>query len=443
MSVCDSPRTNRADGSSALNRPLFRVHMNANVRKRILLQVIYPALLIAIVVECLLIPTRPGWPWSYKDSLACGLFLFAMTLFAIFRRQAYAQATPWVLLFFWFAAATSLVLFRRWGIVAIGGIGLLLLLTLVMRSKTLSEGISREGIFKILLIVGSSFLALALTEGMLRMFSGWLPVEVQQVVRADPRDYGVVHPYIGHLHKPNNALVISGRDFRAVHHTDGYGFRNPWPWPKTAAIVTLGDSVTFGQGVEDEQAWPVILARAFPASRVINLGLIGAGPQQYFRVYETFGQEHRPKVVLVGFFMGNDFWDAEMFERWLKSGAGGSYMVWRDFGSPRSVSLDLQQPIENLVSSVLGRATLFARKTYLCNFLLYSRSDLPGWIGSGRRIFQASNGDRLRLEPAVLANNTKYAPARSSRLSTRCRRPATDPCPGQGERHNCHCRLAS
>ena len=39
--------------------------------------------------------------------------------------------------------------------------------------------------------------------------------------------------------------------------------------------------VTFGQGVNDEQAWPAILARAFPTSRIINLGLIGAGPQQY------------------------------------------------------------------------------------------------------------------------------------------------------------------
>ena len=216
--------------------------MNQTIRKRILFQVIYPALLIGVVIECLLIPTRPGWPWNYKDSLACGLFLFAMTLFLVFRRQAYAQRTPSLLLFFWFAAASSLLLFRRWGIVVTGCIGFLLLLTLVMRSKVLSEGISREGIFNILLVAGSSFLALAMTEAILRLFPGLLPVELQQIIRADPRDYGVVHPYIGHLHKPNNALVISGRDFRAVHHTDGYGFRNAWPWPKTAEIVTLGDS---------------------------------------------------------------------------------------------------------------------------------------------------------------------------------------------------------
>ena len=228
---------------------------------------------------------------------------------------------------------------------AIGCIGFLLLLTLVMRSKVLSEGISREGVFKILVLAGSSFLALVLTEAILRLFSSRLPVEVQQIVRADPSNYGVFHPYIGNLGKPNNALVLEGRDFHAVHHTDGYGFRNSWPWPKTADIVTLGDSVVFGQGVEDEQAWPAILAHSFPKSRVINLGLIGAGPQQYLRVYETFGLKLHPKFVLVGFFMGNDFWDAETFDLWLKSGTGGNYMVWRDFGRPTNVSLESQQPI--------------------------------------------------------------------------------------------------
>ena len=141
------------------------------VQKRILFQVIYPALLIAVVVECLLIPTREGWPWNYKDSFSCGLFLFAMTLFIVFRRQAYVQRTPWLLLFFWFAAASSLLLFRRWGTIAIGCIGLLLLSTLIIRSKMLSQGISRDAILKILLILGSSVVAVVLAEGLLRLFS--------------------------------------------------------------------------------------------------------------------------------------------------------------------------------------------------------------------------------------------------------------------------------
>jgi hypothetical protein len=260
-----------------------------------------------------------------------------------------------------------------------------------------------------LLVFGSIFLALVLAEGALRLAPGLLPVELQQIIRADPRNYGVVDPYIGYLHKPNNALVISGRDYRAVHHTDGYGFRNDWPWPKTAEILTLGDSVTFGQGVEDNQAWPAILAHSFSRSRVINLGLIGAGPQQYLRVYETFGLKLRPKVVLVGFFMGNDFWDAEMFDSWLKSGAGGNYSVWRDFGRPASVSLSLQQPNGRLLSSLLWRAKLLARKSYLCNLLLYIRERFKTWVPYATKTFQALDGSRLELVPGIYANNTKNA----------------------------------
>jgi lysophospholipase L1-like esterase len=383
--------------------------VNQTIRKRILFQVIYPVLLIGVVIECLLISTRPGWPWNYKDSLASGIFLFAMALFVVLRKQAYEQRMPWLLFFFWFSATSSLLLFRRWGMIAIGCIGLLLLLTLAIRSKTLSEGISRDSILKIVLIVVSSLIAVTLAEGLLRLFSKRLPIELQQIISADPSNYGVTHPYIGNLGTPNNALVLSGRDYNAIHHTDSYGFRNSWPWPRTADIVTLGDSVVFGQGVEDKQAWPAILAHSFPNSSVINLGLIGAGPQQYLRVYETFGQKLHPKVVLVGFFMGNDFWDVETFDLWLRSASGGNYMVWRDFGRPNSTSLSLHQPIGRLVGALMWRAEMLARKSYLYSLLLYAKANLRSWVPSETKTFRAPNGARIQWTTAVFANNTKRA----------------------------------
>jgi SGNH hydrolase-like domain, acetyltransferase AlgX len=261
----------------------------------------------------------------------------------------------------------------------------------------------------VLLIAGSIFLAMALMEGILRFFPGLLPVELQQLIQADPNNYGVTHPYIGHLHKPNNALVISGRDFSAVHHTDAHGFRNTWPWPERAEIVTVGDSLTFGYGVEDYQAWPALLAKRLPHNPLINLALIGGGPQQYLRVYETFGAKLRPKVLLVGFFIRNDFWDAEMFDRWLKSGAGGNYVNWRDFGRPRSVSLSLQQPVGKLIKSLQWRGELIMRKSHLYNLLLYARGYIKRWIPSEIKVFDALDGTSLELQPGGLASRTKEA----------------------------------
>ena len=114
------------------------------------------------------------------------------------------------------------------------------------------------------------------------------------------------------------------------------------------------------------------MAKELPHNRLINLGLIGGGPQQYLRVYETFGTRLYPKVLLVGFFARNDFWDADMFDRWLESGAGTNYLVWRDFGQPESTSLSLEQPIGNLISSLLWRCHLLASKSHLYNLLRYA-----------------------------------------------------------------------
>jgi lysophospholipase L1-like esterase len=278
-----------------------------------------------------------------------------------------------------------------------------------MSDKLVQKPIYKRVFFFGVLLLGSILFSLILAEGVLRLVPGLLPVEVRQIIHRNPSNYGVGHPYIGHLQTPNNALVLSGRDYRAVHHTDGYGFRNSWPWPKEAQVVALGDSVTFGQGVADEQAWPAILARSFPASRVINLGLIGAGPQQYLRVFETFGLKLRPKVVLVGFFMGNDFWDAETFELWLKSDDKGNYMVWRDFGRPSSASLDLKQPIGELLRSLSWRVKLVLRKSYLCNLLLYVQGDSTGWLPSGKKVYKAPDGSQLELATETFVNNTKYA----------------------------------
>src|SRR5262245_23023415 len=249
-----------------------------------------------------------------------------------------------------------------------------------------------------LLFAGSIVFALVLAEGILLLFPGLLSVELQQILQADPDNYGVAHPSIGYLGGPNKTFVIKGRDFQAVNHTDGYGFRNAWPWPEKADIVTVGDSVTFGYGVEDDQGWPALVAKALPHNSLVNLALIGAGTQQYLRLYETFGLRLHPKVLLVGFLVRNDFWDADMFEGWLKSGARGNYMVWRDYGRPKSTSLSLEQPIGHLISSLLWRGHVLASKSHFYNLLMYVQRYLRGYGVSKPRIFRAPDATQLQLD---------------------------------------------
>jgi len=269
--------------------------------------------------------------------------------------------------------------------------------------------IPRQVIFAFILIVSSVFVTLALFEGTLRLFPVLLPIEIRQLVQARQSGSGVAHPYIGHLHKPNHSFVISGRDFSATHHTDGHGFRNAWPWPDKVEIVALGDSVTFGQTVEDYQAWPAVLDRFLPQSRIINLGLIGAGLQQYLRVYETFGAKLHPKVLLVGLFIRNDFWDDGLFERWLKSGWNNNYMVWRDFGRPKKVHFDPSRPISTAIEMLGQRTGRLIHGSHLHKLLRYVRDAVRRGLLSEVKIFQSADGSRLELLPKDFADKTAHA----------------------------------
>jgi lysophospholipase L1-like esterase len=270
------------------------------------------------------------------------------------------------------------------------------------------EMIPPRPIYAVVSIVIGLFASVVLVEGLLRLSPGLLPIEIRQLVQARQSHFGVAHPYIGHLHTPNNSFVRSGRDFSATHNTDGYGFRNRWPWPDRVEIVALGDSVTFGQTVEDNQAWPAVLDRLLPQSRVINLGLIGAGLQQYLRVYETFGIKLHPKLVLVGLFIRNDFWDDGLFERWLTSGAE-NYMVWRDFGRPRRKALVPESPIADAIGTLKKETRLRLRASYSYNLLRYLRQSAEARLFSTVRTFQSADGSQLELLMEDFADKTAGA----------------------------------
>jgi lysophospholipase L1-like esterase len=238
-----------------------------------------------------------------------------------------------------------------------------------------------------LLLLGSLVVSLILAESLLRVLVSRLPREIRTIVTAKPDDRGIRDPYIGHRHRPNATIYISGRDFLAAHDTDDFGFRNSDPWPQRAEIVALGDSLTFGYGVEAQQAWPAIIERALPENRLINLGLIGAGPEQYLRVYEAYGRKLQPKLLLVGFFARNDFWDTDLFRRWLQTNRGCNYMVWRDYGRP-----------EDCGNSLSWKAVLWANRSYLHNLVFgMSRGVRRRILRRETESFQLADGRSLEL----------------------------------------------
>lgn len=87
---------------------------------------------------------------------------------------------------------------------------------------------------------------------------------------------------------------------------DILGFRNT-AVPVAADIVTIGDSMTYGNNAVLEQNWPSYLAENLTQDHinVYNMSTGGWGAVQYLDMF-SHALAFRPRVVVVAFYTGND-----------------------------------------------------------------------------------------------------------------------------------------
>lgn len=89
---------------------------------------------------------------------------------------------------------------------------------------------------------------------------------------------------------------------------DAWGFRNR-SVPATADVVALGDSPTYGNRATLDDTWPSVVAR-LTGKRVYNLGMGGYGPNQYYHLLQTRALSLKPRVVICGVSLVDDFTNA-------------------------------------------------------------------------------------------------------------------------------------
>lgn len=89
---------------------------------------------------------------------------------------------------------------------------------------------------------------------------------------------------------------------------DAWGFRNR-SVPETADIVAIGDSHTFGNTARMLESWPYVLAN-LSGRHVYNMGMGGYGPNQYFYLLKTKAFTLKPRTIICGLYMGDDFENA-------------------------------------------------------------------------------------------------------------------------------------
>jgi hypothetical protein len=179
------------------------------------------------------------------------------------------------------------------------------------------------------LLAGVSFLTLSFAEGLLRLAPGLLTEEAavhmhwreMGFARDDDGETLVVDDAdLGFRYLPHRTGHLRRGDFAFSFTTDERGFRNASPWPEQADIVVVGDSMGFSFGVGDEAAWTSLVQDALPETTLLNLSVIGTGPQQYLEVLQRHGFALEPELVLFSLFPGNDLTDAEAFDAWRRSG---------------------------------------------------------------------------------------------------------------------------
>lgn len=168
------------------------------------------------------------------------------------------------------------------------------------------------------LVLAGIMMSVGLMEAVVRVFApqvgvGWTPYRFEAY-----RGIYRLHPTYGYEFIPSLPEREDRQpEFRYVFTTSRQGLRDSDIGPKTAAfrIIGVGDSMTFGSGVESEQTYLRSLARLLRdrygagTVEVFNAGVNGYGTgNEYFFLKDKL-LVYEPNLVIVGFFVGNDVFD--------------------------------------------------------------------------------------------------------------------------------------
>jgi lysophospholipase L1-like esterase len=165
---------------------------------------------------------------------------------------------------------------------------------------------------------------LLLAELIVRIFIPQNPSWLDVFVKTDSPVYGL---------QPDISRTISTGESTWSIYTDASGFRCGKGAATTGRplILVLGDSFTFGMGVDYEQSIPGCIAAALADKfDIINTGVPGYGPTQYRQVLQNQLDKHaRLAGVVLITFLANDFHDCITSKGNVRDGVLGNEQTLR------------------------------------------------------------------------------------------------------------------
>lgn len=161
----------------------------------------------------------------------------------------------------------------------------------------------------LIIILVTAFLFFAF-EYSLRIISP----QAERTVNVDGIPFALKDSLIGHIHNPNAVQLHSGPEFSVEYRINAEGLRDdrihPSPKPNgTTRILILGDSFTFGVGVDYEYSWPAVLERKLMDegydAGIVKAGVAGYDTRTELIYLERIFSRYDPDIVVLA-FLPND-----------------------------------------------------------------------------------------------------------------------------------------
>ncbi len=197
-----------------------------------------------------------------------------------------------------------------------------------------------------LLLLGSILVSLAAGELIVRYLRPDTlpgPDQVRGLFWQSEGAFWQYDPEVGWGHRPGVDDVITSDEFSHRVRINSAGWRDREraveKQPGIFRIAVLGDSFTFGAGIEDDQLYTAQLEALLKGVEVLNFGLSGTATDQQLLILRRDVLEYRPDMVLV-MLCRNDFdgilTDTQFFypKPFFELGEGGELML-RNVPVPR------------------------------------------------------------------------------------------------------------
>lgn len=193
----------------------------------------------------------------------------------------------------------------------------------------------------------------------------------------------LMDPEVGPILAPNQKSRLVSEDYDVTVATNSAGFHDvEHALAKSHGvyrILVLGDSYIEGLQVPIEQNFVRQLERMVgdwiteKQVEVINLGVSGSGPAQYYRILEKKGLIYRPDLVLMAVFPDNDFRDS------YRSLSGAVFKPHYALGKDEHLEYLAPQ-----VSGLGASLRPFLRRSAFLHLVRQGIASLPveGWLGN-------------------------------------------------------------